>query len=89
MTTLDLDDGEKAALVALLTAEIENTRFPLSPRVKVAIIASCLSFFQCVAARGEYRRQRIGAPAVSLSYIQYGNGIHIDWGSLYHIWFYI
>jgi hypothetical protein len=34
MATLDLDDGEKAALVALLTAEIENTRYPLSPRIR-------------------------------------------------------
>jgi hypothetical protein len=34
MATLDLDDGEKAALVALLTAEIENTRYPLSLRIR-------------------------------------------------------
>jgi hypothetical protein len=34
MTSLELDDGEKAALVALLTAEIENTRYPLSPRIR-------------------------------------------------------
>ena len=35
MTNLELDDTEKAALVALLTAEIETTRWPLSPRTKV------------------------------------------------------
>jgi hypothetical protein len=34
MTTLDPDDGEKAALVALLTAQIKNTRSPLAPRTK-------------------------------------------------------
>ena len=32
--TLDLDDAERAALVALLRAEIENTRYPLSPRIR-------------------------------------------------------
>jgi hypothetical protein len=32
--TLDLDDAERAALVELLTEEIEGTRFPLAPRVK-------------------------------------------------------
>ena len=32
--TLELDDTERAALVALLTAEIENTRWPLAPRTK-------------------------------------------------------
>jgi hypothetical protein len=35
MPSLDLDDTERAALVALLTAEIETTRWPLSPRTKV------------------------------------------------------
>jgi hypothetical protein len=34
--TLELDDDEKAALEALLTAEIETSRYPLSPRVKTA-----------------------------------------------------
>ena len=34
MTNLELDDDEKAALVELLTAEIENTRYPLSPRIR-------------------------------------------------------
>jgi hypothetical protein len=28
--TLELDDDEKAALIALLMAEIENTRWPLA-----------------------------------------------------------
>jgi hypothetical protein len=32
--TLELDDTERAALVALLTAEIETTHWPLSPRTK-------------------------------------------------------
>jgi hypothetical protein len=36
MTTLELDDDEKAAIVALLTAEIETSRYPLSPRIKAA-----------------------------------------------------
>jgi len=31
---LDLDDTERAALVALLTAEIETTRWPMAPRTK-------------------------------------------------------
>ena len=31
---LDLDDSERAALVALLTAEIETTRWPMAPRTK-------------------------------------------------------
>ncbi len=35
MTNLELDDTEKAALVALLTVEIENTRWPMAPRTKV------------------------------------------------------
>ncbi len=34
MPTLKLDDPAKAALVALLTAEIENTRYPFAPRTK-------------------------------------------------------
>jgi hypothetical protein len=34
MATLDLDDGEKAALAALLRAEIENTRYPLALRTR-------------------------------------------------------
>jgi len=32
--TLELDDTERAALVALLTAEIETARWPLSPRTR-------------------------------------------------------
>jgi len=38
---LDLDDTERAALVALLRAQIENTRWPLAPRTKAlrAILA--------------------------------------------------
>ncbi len=41
MPPLDLDDTERAALVVLLTAEIETTRYPLSPRTKAlrAILA--------------------------------------------------
>jgi len=34
MTNLILDDTERAALVALLTAEIENTRWPMAPRTR-------------------------------------------------------
>jgi hypothetical protein len=34
MTTPDLDDTKCATLVALLRAEIENTRYPLSPRIR-------------------------------------------------------
>ncbi len=31
---LDLDDTERAALAALLRAQIKNTRWPLAPRTK-------------------------------------------------------
>ena len=31
---LDLDDTDRAALVELLRAEIEGTRYPLSPRIR-------------------------------------------------------
>ena len=34
MTGVNLDDTERAAPMALLTAEIENTRWPLAPRTK-------------------------------------------------------
>jgi len=34
MTNLELDDTEKAALAALLRAEIESTRWPLAPRTR-------------------------------------------------------
>jgi len=39
---LDLDDTERAALVALLRAQIKNTRWPLAPRTKAlrAILAA-------------------------------------------------
>jgi len=36
MPSVELDDTERAALVALLTAEIKNTRFPLSPHSEAA-----------------------------------------------------
>ncbi len=32
--SLELDETEKAALIELLTAEIENTRWPIAPRTK-------------------------------------------------------
>jgi len=31
---LDLDDAEQAALIRLLRGEVENTRYPLSPRLR-------------------------------------------------------
>jgi hypothetical protein len=34
MTTLDLDDTEKAALVELLRGQIETSRYPLSLRIR-------------------------------------------------------
>jgi hypothetical protein len=34
MITLELDDTERAALAALLTAEIKNTRWPVAPRTR-------------------------------------------------------
>jgi len=34
MPSVELDDTEHAALVALLPAEIETTRYPLAPRAK-------------------------------------------------------
>ncbi len=33
--SLDLNEAERAALIELLRGEVEHTRYPLAPRVKV------------------------------------------------------
>ena len=69
MTNLELDDTEKAALVALLTAEIKNTRWPMAPRTRA--LRSILDKLEPTPLRPEpYPAPKpIGEPSARVSWI--------------------